>query len=73
MSKKDYPETIWETKEIENGRLMICQNSNPELSKYPQWGPESGICEEWSEVGSDTVASTCWRCASRSVKLPEQL
>ncbi len=66
MSEKP-AETIWKTKEVDGRRLMICQNANPELSKYPQWGPETGICEEWSEVGVDTTASTCWRCASRSV------
>ena len=71
MSKKT--ETIWETKEKDGRRMMICQNSNPELSKYPEWGPKNGICEEWSAVGSDTTASTCWRCAQRSVKLPGQL
>ena len=57
----------WKTKKKNGRTLMICQNSNPELSKYPQWGPEKGICEEWSEVGPDTTASTCWRCAARSV------
>lgn len=74
--KQDYPETIWKTKFKEGKRvvrMMICQNSNPELSKYPQWGPAQGTCDEWSEIGSDCVASTCWRCAQRSVKLPGQL
>jgi len=66
MSKE--PRTVWKTKEKDGRRMMICQNSNPELSKYPEWGPDDGICEEWSEVGQDTVASTCWKCASRSVR-----
>ena len=72
MSKKNKG-TIWKTKEKEGKLMMICQNSNPELSKYPQWGPRQGICEEWSEVSKNTTASTCHRCASRSVKLPGQL
>jgi len=64
---------IWKTKEKDGRRMMICQNSNPELSKYPQWGPAQGICDEWSEVNKNTTASTCHRCAARSVKLPGQL
>ena len=57
----------WKTKEKDGKTLMICQNSNPELSKYPEWGPKNGICEEWSETGPETTASTCWKCAARSV------
>jgi hypothetical protein len=66
MSKE--PGTVWKTKEKDGRRMMICQNSNPELSKYPQWGPADGVCDEWSEVGDDTVSLTCWRCATRSVR-----
>jgi hypothetical protein len=57
----------WKTKKKDGKTFMICQNSNKELSKYPQWGPENGICDEWSEIGPDTTASTCHRCAARSV------
>ncbi len=67
MSKD--PRPVWKTKETGRRRMMICQNSNPELSKYPQWGPADGAkCDEWAEVGEDTVALTCWRCAARSVR-----
>lgn len=48
---------------------MICQNSEPEFSKYPQWGPTSGKCDEWSEVGKDTTATLCRKCTSRSVSI----
>jgi hypothetical protein len=72
MSNKK-TKTVWKTKEKDGRLMMICQNSNPELSKYPQWGPRQGICEEWSEVGNNTTASTCWQCAARSVKVPGQL
>jgi|TARA_R110000744_G_scaffold213701_9_gene332595 hypothetical protein len=60
-------DTVWKTKEKEGKKFIICQNSNPELSKYPEWGPKNGVCDEWSEMGPDTTASTCWRCAARSV------
>ena len=58
----------WKTKQVDGKTFMICQNSDLEKSKYPEWGPEDDSpCDEWSEVGTDTVASTCWRCAARSV------
>ena len=59
----------WKTKEDGGRRYMICQNSNPELSKYPQWGPEEGVCDEWAEVGHETSALTCWRCTQRSLSV----
>ena len=65
--------TIWKTKEKDGKILMICQNSNPDLSKYPQWGPQQGTCDEWSEVSRNTTTSTCHKCTARSVKLPGQL
>ena len=48
-------------------RMMICQNSKPTMSKYSEFAPENGECDEWSEVGTDTTASLCWRCTGRSV------
>lgn len=64
MAKKT---THWKTKEVNGVRMMICQNSKPTMSKYSEYAPESGECEEWSEVGSDTTASLCWKCTARSV------
>ena len=46
---------------------MICQNSKPTMSKYSEFAPEDGECNEWSEVGSDSTGSLCWRCTARSV------
>lgn len=58
----------WKSKEKDGKRFMICQNSEPEFSKYPQWGPV-GSCEEWAEVGKDTTAVLCNKCTSRSVAI----
>lgn len=59
----------WKKKERDGRLFMICQNSEPEFSKYPQWGPVSGTCEEWSEVANDTTATLCHKCTSRSVSI----
>lgn len=59
--------STWKTKEVEGRRLMICQNSDLDRSKWADFGPEWGECDEWSEVGNDTTASLCYRCTSRSV------
>ena len=64
--------TIWESKEVrrENGtskRMMICQNSNLELSKWSDFAPEYGACREWVEVVHETTAVLCSNCTSRSI------
>lgn len=69
--KKDL-KTIWETRgaKRENGtirRLMICQNSNPNVSKWGDYAPEDGPCNEWVEVGEETTAALCWKCTARTV------
>lgn len=61
--------TTWKTKEIDGRTYMICQNSNPDLSKYPEWGPEFGVCDQWSEVGKETTAVICSQCTQRSLKV----
>lgn len=61
--------TIWKSKEVDKRRYMICQNSNPSLSKYPEWGPEVGVCDNWSEVGAETTAVICSACTQRSLKV----
>ena len=48
---------------------MICQNSEPEHSKYPEWGPTVGRCDNWEEVGKDTTRVLCGKCTSRSVSI----
>jgi hypothetical protein len=67
-------ESIWETRNSkrENGsvkRLMICQNSNPTVSKWGDYCPEDGPCDEWVEVGEKTTATLCWKCTARTVNL----
>lgn len=57
----------WKTKKEGNRIYMICQNSKPEFSKYPDYGPEDGEvpCKEWEEVAKNTSAVLCARCTSR--------
>jgi hypothetical protein len=57
---------VWKEKVVDGKRLMICQNSKPEYSKHPDWAPEDGPCDQWSEVGTDTTAVTCYKCTMRS-------
>lgn len=57
---------VWKEKTVGRKRLMICQNSKPEFSKYPDWAPENGPCDEWVEVGVDATAVTCYKCTIRS-------
>jgi hypothetical protein len=61
----------WRTKDVGGKRMMICQNSDLEHSKYPDWSPNEGddVCKEWSEVGSDTTAVLCADCTRRSLHL----
>ena len=46
---------------------MICQNSEPLKSKWAEFGPEDGPCENWTIVANDVTASLCSECAQRSV------
>ena len=40
---------VWKTKVIEGKTMMICQNSDLEKSKYPDWSPDNGekTCKNW--------------------------
>jgi len=63
---------MWKTKVVvnEKGRLirsLICQNSKPELSKWAEYRPDEGVCENWVEVGNDATAILCSECTQRSV------
>jgi hypothetical protein len=64
---------MWKTKEVEvKGRKvisMICQNSEPEKSKWSEFGPEDGPCGNWTVVVAETTASLCPECAQRSVNI----
>jgi hypothetical protein len=63
---------MWKTKKFTrvNGTSsvkMICQNSNPSLSKWSDYGPEGKVCNEYTEVSSKTTAVLCPECTQRSV------
>lgn len=60
----------WKTKMVDNRRMMICQNSDLEFSKYPDWAPDEGTskCGVWSEVGHNTTAVLCDECTRRSLQ-----
>lgn len=64
---KSVAESKWKTKTVDDRRMMICMNSNLQDSKWSDFAPEDGVCENWSEVGHKTTASLCWECTSRSV------
>ena len=61
----------WKTKEIDGRPYMICQNSDLEFSKYPDWSPDHGEskCKEWTEVVKETTAVLCSECTRRSLQL----
>ena len=62
---------MWKTKEVEikdrKVLLMICQNSEPEKSKWAEYAPEDGTCQNWTPVGAEVTASLCPECVQRSV------
>jgi hypothetical protein len=63
---------MWKTKEITrpNGTkriLMICQNSKPTESKWGDFAPSDGICENWTEISPKATASLCSECTQRTV------
>lgn len=64
---------MWKTREVEvKGRKvvsMICQNSDPKRSKWGDFGPENGLCGNWTVVGAKTTASLCSECTQRSVNI----
>jgi hypothetical protein len=44
---------------------IICQNSRPEDSKYPDAAPEDGVCTEWVFANPETAAVLCSSCVQR--------
>jgi len=69
---------MWKTRESEvKGKKMfsmICQNSEPEKSKWGKFAPENGPCTNWVNVGPNATASLCSECVQRSVniRIPNQ-
>jgi predicted RNA-binding Zn-ribbon protein involved in translation (DUF1610 family) len=63
---------MWKTKRFirTNGTSavkMICQNSNLNLSKWSDYGPEGEACNIYTEVSEKTTAVLCPECTQRSV------
>lgn len=63
---------MWKTKEItrNNGtkkRLMICSNSKPSESKWGDYAPENGVCDNWVDVSEKAGAVLCSDCVQRSL------
>ena len=58
--------TLYETKQRNGKRHMICRNSIPD-GKY--W--KGNICKEWSEVGEKTSAVLCTSCTAKIAGAPE--
>jgi hypothetical protein len=64
---------MWKTKETEvKGRKvvsMICQNSDLEKSRWAEFAPEEGPCENWTIVTPEATSSLCSECVQRSVNI----
>lgn len=63
---------MWKSKQVINEkgrtiRTMICQNSEPENSKWGEFAPEDGPCKNWVPVGETATAVLCSDCTQRSV------
>ena len=63
---------MWKSKQVINEkgrtiRTMICQNSNPLESKWSDFVPEDGPCENWVVVAENATAVLCSDCVQRSV------
>lgn len=79
MASKKEAATGWKTKMMETsilgtktgkmGHAMICMNSKPELSKYPQAAPEDGVCDQWVFTGAETASVLCSNCVQRLMQV----
>jgi len=63
---------MWKSKQVINEkgrtiRTMICQNSDPSLSKWSEFAPEDGPCENWVPVSEGATGVLCSECTQRSV------
>jgi len=79
MASKKAATTGWKTKMMETsilgvktgkmGHAMICMNSKPELSKYPQAAPEDGVCDQWVFSSVDSASVLCSNCVQRLMQV----
>lgn len=63
---------MWKTKEVirPNGskvKHMICLNSKPSESKWGEFAPEDGVCENWVAVSDSAIGILCFECTARSI------
>tara|TARA_B110000285_G_C15100636_1_gene604814 strand:- start:1745 stop:1945 length:201 start_codon:yes stop_codon:yes gene_type:complete len=47
-------------------KIIACQNSNLETSKYAKFAPIDGPCDEKVNVPEEVERTLCYRCTSRS-------
>ncbi len=56
------------SKELHKGsKKLKCMNHDPANSKWGEYAPESGACEEVVVVDEKCDKVLCFRCTSRSV------
>ena len=58
----------WKTKINSKGeRMMICQNSEPNKSKWGEFAPPGG-CTNFEIVGNNTTSVLCSNCTTETLK-----
>ena len=62
---------VWKTKmhPVTDRLLMICQNSEPEFSLYPESLPKEGTCNNWVEADNKGSYVLCWACCQRMISV----
>jgi hypothetical protein len=50
-------------------KTVKCMNHDPENSKWGEYAPEDGPCEETLQIDERSTKGLCWRCTSRSVTM----
>ena len=57
----------WKTKTVGKHLMMIRQNSEPDESRYAEWGPKNGPCTNMVKFSSDVASVLCSDCVQRSL------
>lgn len=55
----------WPTRQKNDKLEMLCQNSRPDDSLYPESLPNVGNCSNWVRVDHVGVYALCWECCQR--------
>lgn len=50
-------------------KTVKCMNHDPENSKWGEYAPEDGPCQEMMQIDERSARGLCWRCTSRSVTM----